>query len=341
MATTWVDRPISRRSALFVTANALAAAAFALAGGGPVGRAFAAEIPRSAPATGMPNAYGGQAGAVKSTSRSSVAGSGYRVFHVRTADFEFDLPSYWCGKVEWFEETLSGGYSQVTICPLGMVRSSSSDCSKYALVTVRSTDANARHEGGDIGGGLVAAVDGASKDVLVYQRNWAFICHEQGPDSSTKATKYTSAELDRLIDLSTGGKYDYSDCKSGSHDMACMEYNQKQFKGRVKAGSFSNPAQPAKTACDYVMESSDIAEFNKRVWYNMDTYELFLARNELFARHGCGFKTRELRDYFGRQAWYKETIDAGTYDTDILNGAEKQNATFILEIEKERNSPYI
>ncbi len=279
--------------------------------------------------------------ATKSFDASVSSRSGYRVFHVRTADFQFDLPAYWRGKVEWFEERLPNGRIEVSICPIGMSDRTSSGDYEYALVTVNSTDANVPAEGGDIGGGLVAHADGSDKDVVAYQKNWIFLGREKGPDAGAGSRTYTKSELDKLIGLATGGKLDYDDCKYESNNMACLDYNTSQFDGKIKVGSFSVPSTPAKTANEYAMPDTDLVTYNARIWNGMDNHELFIVRNEIFARHGCGFKSQELRDHFGKQAWYKETIDAGTYDTSILSSVEKENANAILEVEKQRNSPYV
>ena len=278
---------------------------------------------------------------VKSFDANVGSRNGYRVFHVRTADFQFDLPAYWRGKVEWFDSRLPNGYTEVSICPIGMSDRTSSGDYEYALVTVTATDADAPVAGGDIGGGLVAHVDGSDKDVVAYQKNWTFLGREHGPDARTGSRKYTLSELDKLIGLATGGKLEYADCKNSSNDTACMSYNSAQFEGRIKVGAYSDPATPAKTANEYFMPDTDLVTYNVRIWNGMDNHELFIARNEIFARYGCGFKSQELRDYFGKQAWYKETIDAGTYDTSLLNTVERENANAMLAIEKDRNSPYI
>lgn len=59
--------------------------------------------------------------------------------------------------------------------------------------------------------------------------------------------------------------------------------------------------------------------------------DLYLMRNEIYARHGKPFKTFELDQYFGGQAWYKLDLE---YKDDRLAETEKHNATLILEKEK-------
>ena len=356
MVKTLTSRPITRRSALIASANVFAIAALAMAGCGSQASSASATAASSSAGDSVSQATDGasegaeaaeelrtldEGEVAKSFDASAISNRGYQVFHVRTADFQFDLPSYWQGRVEWFEETLSNGYVQVSICPLGMTQRTSTGNYEFALVTVRATEPSSSVPGGDIGGGLVEHAKGSGKDVVVYQKNWTFIGRDSGPDAKAGSRKYTADQLDKLIGLATGGKLAYKDCKNPENDSACLKYNSSQFEGRVQVGSFGSSRSQVKTANEFILPDTDRVDYNVRIWNGMDNHKLFLVRNEIFARHGCGFKNQELRDYFGKQAWYKETIDAGTYDTGILNKVEKFNAENILGVEKDRNSPYI
>lgn len=65
-------------------------------------------------------------------------------------------------------------------------------------------------------------------------------------------------------------------------------------------------------------------------------WELKVARNEIYARHGRPFVSKDLSCYFARQAWY--TIDPA-YTDKSLSSLETANAVFILNFEKETGSP--
>lgn len=101
-------------------------------------------------------------------------------------------------------------------------------------------------------------------------------------------------------------------------------------------------AQEAANSPDaYVLADSATKAYSRSELEALDNHTLFLARNEIYARHGRGFKNQELRDYFGGKAWYKETVSSEAFSENVLNGTEKANANLMLEIEKSRNSPYI
>ena len=54
--------------------------------------------------------------------------------------------------------------------------------------------------------------------------------------------------------------------------------------------------------------------------------ELTYARNEIYARYGYVFDSKELNDYFATKSWY--TVNSAATD-DSLSDLEKKNAEFI------------
>ena len=76
----------------------------------------------------------------------------------------------------------------------------------------------------------------------------------------------------------------------------------------------------------------------------MSLWELYLARNEIFACHGRGFKNQDLTDYFATKRWYTQTYTPEEFDaisSSQLNDYELKNVQTMYEIEQSRNSPYL
>ena len=72
-------------------------------------------------------------------------------------------------------------------------------------------------------------------------------------------------------------------------------------------------------------------------------WELYIARNEIYARHGRGFKKANLRNYFNGCSWYTYRYDPDYFDahiSDTMSDVERHNAVTILDVEQCRNSPY-
>lgn len=65
----------------------------------------------------------------------------------------------------------------------------------------------------------------------------------------------------------------------------------------------------------------------------IDGFELELARNEIYARHGRLFDSEEIQEYFDRCTWYNGTIAPEDFDDSMLNQYERANVDFILQKE--------
>ncbi|MBQ9360803.1 MAG: YARHG domain-containing protein [Lachnospiraceae bacterium] len=63
---------------------------------------------------------------------------------------------------------------------------------------------------------------------------------------------------------------------------------------------------------------------------------LSYARNEIFARHGYIFGSKELQDIFGSMAWYEGTVEPKDFDYNVLSSVEQQN----VELLKDKMNEY-
>lgn len=62
-------------------------------------------------------------------------------------------------------------------------------------------------------------------------------------------------------------------------------------------------------------------------------YELYLARNEIFARHGYIFESADLREHFGSTSWYVPRYTADEFQWEWLSSIEMKNIALIQERE--------
>ena len=118
----------------------------------------------------------------------------------------------------------------------------------------------------------------------------------------------------------------------------------------VKIDSYSNADRQSSDAGGYsysassgfILPASDTQFYSTTELEQLSDYELYLARNEIYARHGRIFNNEDLRQYFNAQDWYYEVYDPKEFDSLVaLNEYEKQNANTILALEKSRNSSYV
>ena len=95
------------------------------------------------------------------------------------------------------------------------------------------------------------------------------------------------------------------------------------------------------TSSDYVLPDSDTHLYTRDELESLSDQQLFYARNEIYARHGRGFDSDELQTYFDSKSWYTRQYDPADFPDSLLNSTEKANAGLMLEVEKDRNSPYV
>lgn len=89
---------------------------------------------------------------------------------------------------------------------------------------------------------------------------------------------------------------------------------------------------------DYILPFSNSREVVREDLIGLTPWQLKVARNEIYARHGRPFVHQDLACYFDKLAWYE--IDP-EYSENKLSPLEVSNAVFILNYEKEINSPLI
>ncbi|MEY8460737.1 YARHG domain-containing protein [Eggerthellaceae bacterium 24-137] len=103
-------------------------------------------------------------------------------------------------------------------------------------------------------------------------------------------------------------------------------------------------AQPADPVGDdeYILPASDSTTYTREELEGLSDWELYIARNEIFARRGRQFSNADLIDYFEARPWYNGEYEPADFDSWFTpNEFEKANTDLILEVERGRNSPYL
>lgn len=105
--------------------------------------------------------------------------------------------------------------------------------------------------------------------------------------------------------------------------------NTKEKKTQTKSNNFIFP-------------DSSTSKISPSNLYNLSNDQLFIARNEIFARHGYIFNDKKLQNYFESQAWYKPNPSA---KGEPSNEIENDNAQTIMDMEEIKlafkNSPRV
>ncbi len=87
-------------------------------------------------------------------------------------------------------------------------------------------------------------------------------------------------------------------------------------------------------AGEYILPNSNTAYLTRSDLYGLNENQLRLARNEIYARHGRKFKTKEIQDYFNSKSWYVGTVASDAFNDSCLNNYEKENIRLIQSMEK-------
>lgn len=88
---------------------------------------------------------------------------------------------------------------------------------------------------------------------------------------------------------------------------------------------------------DYVISDSSTRYLTNADLNSLSEWEVRIARNEIYARHGRIFKTEEIASYFEGKSWYTPSIPPEQFDNSYLNSIEIENLKFITNYEKAHN----
>ena len=110
-------------------------------------------------------------------------------------------------------------------------------------------------------------------------------------------------------------------------------------------------AQPAQEETSYSYNDYYVLSDTSDRYYSYDelssmsTYDLYLARNEIYARHGRMFNRSDLQDYFNSQSWYQPLYTPSEFDAmgdeNVLSDVELKNARLMREVESDKGSSYL
>lgn len=118
--------------------------------------------------------------------------------------------------------------------------------------------------------------------------------------------------------------------------------NSDQTGQNKQSGSTGMSDDAINSPNGYILSESDTRYYSESELNALTDYELYLARNEIYARHGREFKNQDLQNYFKNKDWYTGRYSPDSFDSIVtLNDFEKKNADAMLAIEKRRGSSYL
>jgi len=89
---------------------------------------------------------------------------------------------------------------------------------------------------------------------------------------------------------------------------------------------------------DYVIADSDTRVINEAELLGLIPWQLKVARNEIYARHGRPFVHKDLQCYFATKSWYHGNPN---YSDSLLTAIDNKNVATIKAYEEKINSPLL
>ena len=143
----------------------------------------------------------------------------------------------------------------------------------------------------------------------------------------------------------SAGSFDYSVLNDYERsNLALIE--QRQIDLGYKAGTPSSSGSSDSSSDSSATESPDssmlfMLPYSNSYYYKYDDllgfneYQLMIARNEIYARHGWIFSDETLRKYFESMPWYTGTTPGASFDYSVMNDYEIANVKLIVQREND------
>ena len=118
--------------------------------------------------------------------------------------------------------------------------------------------------------------------------------------------------------------------KEGTTTVTCTADNKTQATCQIKV----EKGQETTTTGDYIFPNSSTQLLTEADLTGKSEWDLRIAINEIYARHHCTFKTKEIADYFASKSWYSAdpNLTSDKMNADVkayLNDIEVKNVNFI------------
>lgn len=110
------------------------------------------------------------------------------------------------------------------------------------------------------------------------------------------------------------------------------EVSEEYFKMSSEAQLIGSAIEIEGVKCDaqeYIMPTSSLLLLKEEELAYLPDNVLWLAKNEIYARHGRQFNNDYLNRYFNRCSWYEGTIAPEAFDEKLLTKLEKDNISML------------
>ncbi len=105
--------------------------------------------------------------------------------------------------------------------------------------------------------------------------------------------------------------------------------------GQVSPGGAAGETDGAQSGSgdSYMITTSNSRYLRVEELAGWTAWQLKVARNEIYARHGVIFGNGAIQDHFNTRSWYHGTVQAADFDSSVFNAYEWANIQVIQEAE--------
>lgn len=104
--------------------------------------------------------------------------------------------------------------------------------------------------------------------------------------------------------------------------------DMEEFLGGDVDGADDGTEAPGDS--EYILADSSEEYLEESDLEGMSAADMQMAINEIYARHGRKFATKEIQKYFDAKSWYSGTVEPAKFDPASLNACENANVALLL-----------
>lgn len=159
----------------------------------------------------------------------------------------------------------------------------------------------------------------------------------QSPAAGDKAGAGASVGI--TVSKGAADDDDSDDKKDDSDDQDSQQGTQQSAPAASTPAPQAQQSVPSSSQGSYILPDSSTRVYSASELSGLSSWELMMARNEIYARHGRGFNDAEIAQYFNGQSWYHQEYSAEQFDKlspSPLSSVEQKNVATILKLEKSR-----
>lgn len=145
---------------------------------------------------------------------------------------------------------------------------------------------------------------------------------------------YTEPKTEETKDIEPVAASDVSE-KNKDDGISIKKTDSKQItkKEETAKKTTTNKEKTTKKK-QYIFPKSNKKLLTKKQILAISKRKRWIAKNEIYARHGRKFANIELQKYFKSKSWYHGTIEPDKFKEKVFNKIEKKNIKLLVKYEK-------